>query len=158
MKRVWAAVAVLAVLVALCILGLVTTVTAADEMLHRTEQIETCLRQSQYEEAAALTEDAIDRWERKSRILFTFFSHLQLETADKEWDALRASLEAKEYGPWAGALRATDVILESLTKSGFSVLGKCAIRKQTHSRRILFRQWVCFLAIILFLVLRCKVR
>ena len=30
MKRVWAAVAVLAVLVALCILGLVTTVTAAD--------------------------------------------------------------------------------------------------------------------------------
>ena len=59
MKRVWAAVAVLAVLVALCILGLVTTVTAADEMLRRTEQIETCLRQSQYEEAAALTEDAI---------------------------------------------------------------------------------------------------
>ena len=98
MKRVWAAVAVLAVLVALCILGLVTTVTAADEMLRRTEQIETCLRQSQYEEAAALTEDAIDQWERKSRILCTFFSHLQLETADKEWDALRASLEAKEYG------------------------------------------------------------
>ena len=75
MKRVWAAVAVLAVLVALCILGLVTTVTVADEMLRRTEQ-----------------------WERKSRILCTFFSHLQLETADKEWDALRASLEAKEYG------------------------------------------------------------
>lgn len=84
MKRVWVAVAVLAVLVALCILGLVTTVTAADEMLRRTEQIETCLRQSQYEEAAALTEDAIDQWERKSRILCTFFSHLQLETADKE--------------------------------------------------------------------------
>ncbi|MDD5953198.1 MAG: DUF4363 family protein [Oscillospiraceae bacterium] len=97
MKRIWAAVGLFLFAGVLCGMSLFITLHSAAALSEQTLQVEQSLRAGAYAESAAQLEEVSAQWERYSPILCCFFSHMQLETGDKELDGLRASLEGKDY-------------------------------------------------------------
>lgn len=98
MKRIWAAIAIFAVVLGLCVWGLVSMTVTADTVLRQVEQIETAIQKEDYPMAIRLTEQTAERWDTSGRVLCGFLSHAQLETMDKELASLRVYLDAQESG------------------------------------------------------------
>ena len=96
MRRVWAAAAIFAVTAALCLFGCLYTVWAAQSLLEQTVKIEDAVYEESYETAMAIAEKAERQWNSSSRVFCGFFSHAQLETADRELVSLRVSLEQQD--------------------------------------------------------------
>lgn len=96
MRRVWAAAALFAAAILLCISGAVFTAFSAGTLLEQTAAIEQAVYEEDYDTAMTLAEQAEREWVFRSRIFCGYFSHAQLETADKELASLRVSLEAEQ--------------------------------------------------------------
>lgn len=96
MRRVWAAVALFAVVIGLCVCGSVYTVFVAGTLLDQTMAIEQAVYEEDYAAAVEMAEQAERQWVFRSRIFCGYFSHAQLETADKELASLQVSLEAEQ--------------------------------------------------------------
>lgn len=96
MRRVWAAVLIFTIAIAVCFLGTGYTVFASQTLLEQTEAITQAVYRKDYETALEFAEQAEQEWASRSQIFCGFFSHAQLETADKELAALIVYLQMEE--------------------------------------------------------------
>ena len=122
MRRVWAAVLLLAASVVLCVCGAVYTVFASQALLDQTAAIEQSVYAEDYETALTMAEDAERQWVFRSRIFCGYFSHAQLEAADRELAVLRVSLEAEQKDYALRSCRQLAVFCEHLRRMDLPLL------------------------------------
>ena len=116
MRRVWAAVALFAAAIALCIGGAVYTFMASQTLLEQAAAIEQAVYDDDYETAIALAEQAETEWVFRSRLFCGYVSHAQLETADRELASLKVSLEAEQKTYALKHCRQLEVFCEHLRR------------------------------------------
>ena len=93
MKRIWVAIGVLAVVIALCIVELTATVNITDELADTITTAQTSLKKGDEENARALCRQAFDDWQTHYDTMATFIAHSKLEQIDQSVTVTQTYLE-----------------------------------------------------------------
>lgn len=112
MNRLWAAGAILLILIAVCTASVFMTQSITVSIAEQIEQISLTISEEDRETAASLCKETIDEWQVHHAILCTYMSHIQLEEIDRSLSALSAYLE---YGEEADIQAECNRIIEMMS-------------------------------------------
>lgn len=104
MKRAWAAVAMIAAAVILCILGLFTTNRNIASLTELIDKAESAISQGDSQQAAQYSAEIVELWNSHYRVLCTYISHEKLELIDQSIATLQTNLRFKEYNQFCTEL------------------------------------------------------
>ena len=96
MNRIWAAVALFAILIGLSFWSVFGTSAISESAVDQIEKIEREIRREDYPAALSRWESIQQTWEGNSRLLNTYLNHTYLEVVDAELASLQVRLEAQE--------------------------------------------------------------
>lgn len=104
MKRAWAAVAMIALAVVLCILGLFSTNRNISSLTDLIEKANTAISQGDSEQAAQYSTEITELWDSHYRVLCTYIPHDKLELIDQSIATLETNLNYEEYSQFSTEL------------------------------------------------------
>lgn len=82
MKRLWAAAAILVILLILCWMGIRTTLDLSNELGTTLQEARAAAEEEDFERALELSEKAEDSWKHSHKIMSTYVPHTRLEAID----------------------------------------------------------------------------
>ena len=96
MKRIWASILILILLVAVCIAGAQVSHTRTDPILSTIADIQETVREGDDARALSMSLMLIDMWEESHHVLCMYMSHSRLEAVDDTLAALPALIRGGE--------------------------------------------------------------
>ncbi len=112
MNRLWAAGAILLILIAVCTSAVFITQSITVSIVEQMEEISLTILKEDRQTATALCKKTIDKWHVHHAVLCTYMSHIQLEEIDRSLTALSAYLE---YGEEADIQAECNRIIEMIS-------------------------------------------
>lgn len=88
MKRMWAALILLVLLVTTCIIGIYNTQKVSAEMMQTVSQAKTAQQRGDDKTACRLSEKATEDWRKAHRVLCVYMVHSRLEEIDQTLSSL----------------------------------------------------------------------
>lgn len=96
MNRLWAAGAILVILITICISAVFSTRNITASITEDIAHIAAASLEENKDTALTLSKQAAEKWQGHHQVLCTFMSHMQLEEIDRSLAALPAYLEHGE--------------------------------------------------------------
>lgn len=104
MKRVWAAIAMVILLLVLCITGLIFTHENISSLTNKIEETKNLVSQGEIEQAKQSNQELTQMWDDHYRVFCTYISHDKLEAIDQSMATLSTKLEYQEYSEFTTEL------------------------------------------------------
>lgn len=122
MKRVWAAGAILTVVLGISILGLTFSNRIISDMRGEIEQVQQALGESQLDVAKEHNDELMRLWQEHYSLLCTYVPHNKLEQVDQSLSVLATNMEYEEFSQLATELSRAYSQLEHLKDTEFPKL------------------------------------
>lgn len=97
MKRIWASVIILIILVVACSIGLSTTQRISADLTQTVTNAKSAAENSDRRSAYELSSRAVSDWKQSHEILCTYMPHSKLEAIDQTLSALPALAQHESY-------------------------------------------------------------
>lgn len=114
MKRAWAAVAMIAAVLILCMMGLNATNRMIGELSEEFEQAHSAVSQGNIDLAQQHSQSIVQLWDQNYRLLCTYIPHDKLEQIDQCIATLQSNLQYQEYAEFSAELNRAHAQLEHL--------------------------------------------
>ncbi len=122
MKRVWAAGAILVVVLGLSIAGLSFSNHIISDMRGEIEQVQQALESDRLDEAKEHSEELLRLWREHYALLCTYIQHSKLEQVDQSLSVLAPQLKYEDFPQLASELGRAYSQLEHLKDTEFPKL------------------------------------
>jgi len=104
LKRAWAAIVMVAVLLALCTIVPVFTRQNIASLTDKISEAKIQISQGNVEEANRLSQELAYMWDEHYQVFCTYISHEKLEAIDQSIATLQTNLEFEEYAEFTAEL------------------------------------------------------
>ena len=122
MKRLWAAAAILAISLALCWMGIRTTLDYSGHLSNILQEARTAAEEGDLDKALQLSEQAEENWKSSHKVMSTYIPHARLESIDLSLASLSPLIQHGTVDQFASECARAAAQIASLEEAEMPIL------------------------------------